>query len=149
IGMFQMTAIFQEQPRTVVILGAEELPPQPPLLNGQQFNSNWFRLSTDADKLRVLTDTNQVPSVPSSTAKSPSADADAEALARAQKMRQFLIRRVQVENQIASARESDRHVEKLRLENELHELSETLGTMFQASDVQVLIVIPADFKQNL
>lgn len=55
IGMFQMMAIFSEQPRTVVILGADELPDLP-LLDGDQFARTWFRLSTDADKLRVISD---------------------------------------------------------------------------------------------
>jgi len=56
IGMVQMTVLFSEQPRNVVLLGADELPKQPQLLDGDQFVSNWFTIPSDADKLRVITD---------------------------------------------------------------------------------------------
>src|SRR5882757_7730858 len=55
IGTIQMTVLFTEQPRTVVILGAADLPPQP-LVEGRRFVKRWFQSSSDADKLRVITD---------------------------------------------------------------------------------------------
>ena len=55
IGMVQMTVLFTEQPRTVVILGADELPP-PELVEGDHFVKNWFSLPQDAEKLEVVTD---------------------------------------------------------------------------------------------
>ena len=56
IGMFQMTAIFSEQPRTIVLLGAADLPADPQLLDGDHFARAWFRISLDAEKLRVIAD---------------------------------------------------------------------------------------------
>ncbi|MEQ1646642.1 MAG: CPBP family intramembrane glutamate endopeptidase, partial [Pyrinomonadaceae bacterium] len=56
IGMLQMTLLFTEQPRTVVILGEKHLPP-PQLLDGDRFVSNWFVNPDDASKLKVVTDT--------------------------------------------------------------------------------------------
>ncbi|MCA9172846.1 MAG: CPBP family intramembrane metalloprotease domain-containing protein, partial [Planctomycetales bacterium] len=61
IGMVYMLLGFQERPRTVVILGAESLPEQPPLLNeeGDQFVSSWFNISQDASRLNVVSDLPQ------------------------------------------------------------------------------------------
>ena len=42
IGMLQLTMLFTEQPRTVVILGAEHLA-QPPLLKDGSFDPRWFK----------------------------------------------------------------------------------------------------------
>ncbi len=146
IGMFQMTAIFSEQPRTVVILGANDLPDLP-LMNGDQFARTWFRLSTDVDKLRVVSDANPAPGqLPGDPA---AAAAKASLLDRAEKMRQLLARRVQVETQLEAARDAKRPVEVLRLETEQQALTDPLGQMFHASDIQVLIIIPHDFRQNL
>ena len=55
IGMVQMTVLFSEQPRTVVILGADDLPSMP-LVEGSRFAKTWFRIPADAEKLRVVTD---------------------------------------------------------------------------------------------
>jgi sodium transport system permease protein len=147
IGMFQMTAIFSEQPRTVVILGADELPPL--LLNGDQFARSWFRLSTDADKLRVITDVED-PAAPKQTASDlANTESRHRLLERAGKMRGLLTERVQLESRLQKAREAHRPDEINQIEGQLHDLGETLGQMFTASDIQVLIVIPPDFKQNL
>lgn len=56
IGMVQMTVMFSEQPRNVVVLGTKDLPQHPQLLQGDQFVSNWFMNPADAEKLRVITD---------------------------------------------------------------------------------------------
>jgi len=147
IGMFQMTAIFSEQPRTVVILGADELPPL--LLNGDQFARSWFRLSTDADKLRVITDVED-PAAPKQTASDlANTESRHRLLERAGKMRGLLTQRVQLESRLQKAREAHHPVEINQIEGQLHDLGETLGQMFTASDIQVLIIIPPDFKQNL
>ena len=147
IGMFQMTAIFSEQPRNVVILGADDLPDKP-LLNGDQFARAWFRLSTDADKLRVVSDARQ-PQVGTTTPDPAAAASGARLLERAEQMRPLLTQWLKLEGEAEAAREAHRPVESMRLDADLQNLSETLGQMFQHSDIQVLIVIPPDFKKSL
>lgn len=147
IGMFQMTAIFSEQPRNVVILGADDLPDKP-LLDGEQFARSWFRLSTDADKLRVISD-GQPPGASSSADDPTTAAFKARLLDRATQMRPLLTQWILLEAAADKAREAKRPLEAVRLETELQSLSETLGQMFQTSDIQVLIVIPHDFKKSL
>ncbi|MDB5347250.1 MAG: Abortive infection protein [Schlesneria sp.] len=145
IGMFQMTAIFSEQPRTVVILGADNLPDLP-LLEGDHFARAWFRISTDADKLRVISDAPET---------APSADpavneARAKVLEQALQMRELLKRRVDGENELEAAREAKRPIDEvLALESKVHQLIEPLSQRFHASGIQVLIIVPPEFKQNL
>jgi sodium transport system permease protein len=146
IGMFQMMAIFTEQPRTVVILGADSLPQSPELalLQGERFNKNYFRISQDADKLRVVTD--------AVTEASQSADgaadiARAKLLEQSGRMRDLLTKRSAIEAKIDAAKEAGRPA--LELQRESDDLTESLSAMFHASDIQLLIVIPDDFKQNL
>src|SRR5436190_15048429 len=49
LGMMQLTVLFREQPRTVVILGAEHLPAEPALIADGRFAERWFQRATDAD----------------------------------------------------------------------------------------------------
>lgn len=145
IGMFQMTAIFSEQPRTVVILGADNLPDLP-LLDGDHFARTWFRISTDADKLRVISDAAET---------APSTDpavneARAKVLEQAMQMRDLLKRRVEAETELEAAREAKRPIDEvLTLESKVHQLIEPLSQRFHASGIQVLIIVPPEFKQNL
>lgn len=145
IGMFQMTAIFSEQPRTVVILGADNLPDLP-LLDGDHFARTWFRISTDADKLRVISDAAET---------APSADpavneARTKVLEQAKQMRELLKLRVDAETELEAAQAAKRPVDEvLALEAKVHQLIEPLSQRFHASGIQVLIIVPPEFKQNL
>src|SRR5258708_8469916 len=56
IGMMQLTVLFREQPRTVVVLGAEHLPPDLPLVEGNRFAERWFSKKASASRLVVITD---------------------------------------------------------------------------------------------
>jgi len=42
LGMMQLTVLFRELPRTVVVLGAEHLPSNPELIDGEHFARQWF-----------------------------------------------------------------------------------------------------------
>lgn len=75
IGMMQLTVLFSEQPRTVVILGAADLPP-PQLLDGHRFAQAWFETNTESrNKLEVITD---LPPENADTENSKASSADAE-----------------------------------------------------------------------
>ena len=150
IGMVQMTVLFSEQPRTVVILGADNLPSMP-LVLGDRFTKNWFRNPVDADKLRVITDGTPAndPSAPASVlSKEDSAERRA-LVERAVRLRGQLKQRMELETQLAAAREAKQIQDVLRLQGELRLVSDPLGSLFSDSGIQVLIVIPSDFKANL
>lgn len=146
IGMFQMTAIFSEQPRTVVILGAANLP-ELQLVDGEHFARSWFRISTDADKLRVITDAPEAAGQP--VVGATALEARTKLLGQAEQMRTLLSRRAEIESRLDAAHDSNRPVEALQIEAELQQATEPLGQLFHASDIQVLIVVPTGFRQNL
>ncbi|MEW4487431.1 ABC transporter permease subunit/CPBP intramembrane protease [Thalassoglobus sp. JC818] len=55
IGMVQMTVTFEEQTRSVVVLGVDEIP-SPKLIDGTKFRSDLFKEPASANKLRVISD---------------------------------------------------------------------------------------------
>src|SRR5262245_56633139 len=57
--MMQLTVLFREQPRTVVVLGAEHLPADPPLIEGRHFAQRWFSSPAAAARLTVATDSGE------------------------------------------------------------------------------------------
>ncbi len=137
IGMVQMTVLFSEQPRTVVILGADELPP-PALLDGNKFDRRWYFHPDDADKIVVVTDASN----------QPDASEDEEHAARPMNDRMLL----------TAQRIRDVLNERLALppagqspENDLRRqaLKKELSTLFSESGIQVMIVVPTDFRNNL
>ena len=54
IGLFQMTAIFVQQPRRVAVVGAENLPPFPPLIVEGRFAERWFPEEGEAEQLELV-----------------------------------------------------------------------------------------------
>ncbi|MGQ0635528.1 MAG: ABC transporter permease subunit/CPBP intramembrane protease [Planctomycetaceae bacterium] len=56
IGMMQLNVLFREESRTVVILGADQLPADPPLVAGDRFDARWFPGKSDPNRLVVVTD---------------------------------------------------------------------------------------------
>ncbi|MBR9800235.1 CPBP family intramembrane metalloprotease [bacterium] len=77
LGMLQMSLLFSEQPRTVVMLGADHLP-EPPLLNetGNRIAEQWFTLPSDTETLNIVTD---VDSTAADTKPAASAEATEDA----------------------------------------------------------------------
>src|SRR4051794_39874098 len=55
LGIVKLRLAFEQTARTVVVLGAEHLPADPPLLNkaGDGFDPALFDSAADADRLRV------------------------------------------------------------------------------------------------
>jgi len=144
IGMVRMTVLFSEQPRTVVIIGAEHLPALP-LVEGRHFAKTWFKSSAEADKLHVVTDV-----VDPDAKRTPEEDAEQKRLLQqAAQLQELLAKRGQLTDQVAAARDAKQPADVSRLEAALLQLNEPLGTLFSASNIQVLIVIPPDFPQNL
>src|SRR3990172_3528405 len=55
IGLVQLTVLFTEAPRTVVIVGQQYLPDRPPLVEGDHFAPTLFEHEADAALLKVET----------------------------------------------------------------------------------------------
>ncbi|MCX7422232.1 MAG: ABC transporter permease subunit [Planctomycetia bacterium] len=177
IGMLQMTLLFTEQPRTVVILGEKHLP-QPQLLDGDRFVSNWFINPDDASKLKVITD---------GSANEPSGDSAADER-QTRLIGQAKALRTRVDEHAAKKAELDQLEVELRnllkaaptnaelgigaeaatpvgqtTSSKLTELTKKIGDLkaklvvidhdlsdlFAASQIQVLIVVPDGLKENI
>ncbi|QDV31933.1 ABC-2 family transporter protein [Planctopirus ephydatiae] len=166
IGMMQLTVLFSEQPRTVVILGAADLPP-PQLLDGHRFAQAWFETNTESqNKLEVITD---LPAENTDTENSKPLSADAEQpsnttkkstaspadLARRQRILnqakelQVLIEQLKLLNPAAVERGRPAALLSPELEATQVQLRKTMSELFKQSGIQVLIIIPPDFDQSI
>lgn len=141
IGMVQLTVLFSEQPRTVVVLGTENLPANPPLLVDGQFPAVWFRNPHDAAKLEVVTD--QADDTQELSARQQSL------LAAAKPLQERLQERDVLTAQIHAAEGANDLASLARLKDRKLALTEELGQLFNEGDIQVLIVIPDGFAKNL
>lgn len=56
LGMMQLNVLFREQPRIVVLLGADQLPVAPALLDEHRFLSSLFPSGSDPNRLIVISD---------------------------------------------------------------------------------------------
>ena len=141
IGMVQMTVLFSEQPRTVVILGADQLP-SPDLLDGSHFARKWFHNSDDAEKLVVVTDVvsrEAKPSTPLRVAANQGTATTERMLSTAERMRELINERRGLAKPGVDP-DADKRREEIRDE---------LAALFAGSGIQVLIVVPDDFRSNL
>jgi sodium transport system permease protein len=137
IGMVQLTVLFSEQPRTVVILGAAALP-EPPLLQGNRFRPEWFRDPEDARTLRVVTDQDAEPR-----------PEHQPLLAQARSLREKIEQRRVVAAQLHAAERSADAAAQTELRRREAELTESLEREFAASGIQVLIVVPPTLAADL
>ena len=148
IGMVQMTVLFSEQPRTVVILGAADLP-DPRLVEGRHFSREWFHSPADVDKLRVITDLNDTALAAPHESKEQDA-ADEQVLANCQTDSQSrVVERLSLETELAAARTNHQPTRVTDLEKSIQSLNARLTALFDRSGIQVLIHIPQGFARNL
>lgn len=141
IGMVQVSLLFREQPRTVVVLGAANLPRQPRLLDGSRFAAEWFMVPADVDKLKVVADAGAPPQEDAAAAKR-----DADLLADAHELRplaEHLDGLEQAARRAGNAGEADRLAEEVR------SAKEKLAERFSATKIQVLIIVPAGLTQRI
>lgn len=160
IGMLQMTLLFSEQPRTVVILGEKHLPP-PQLLEGDKFVSNWFTNPTDADKLKVITDTSV-----ELGGGGMNASRNLKLVEQARAIRERIEQHTAIDSEVkqAEAKQLERLKNPTALSGEsLATMQEQIGQLkakqvaidhelmdlFASSQIQVLIVIPDGLKENI
>ncbi len=147
IGMLQMQWLFNEQPRTVVVLGAQNLPEKPSLqlVDGNAFVPGWFDSPEHVKKLKVVTD---APSQPGEEWDEDdlSPERRARILSACRSIQESTEKREKIESEIEKlAGKKDVAAEAARLEAELTAVNEELARDFAALDVQVMIVIPDGF----
>ncbi len=165
IGMMQMILLFQEQPRTVVVLGAKNLPQVPPLIRDGRFVDRWFRHADDASKLTLLTDEpEESPAVaelppgaavvePAPVAVDPKGEAAEAKRARmfdlAAALRPLLAERARLEEELARAEEAKDAVAVRKAERNLGTHAALLAERFAETGIQVLIFVPEGFAARL
>jgi sodium transport system permease protein len=160
IGMLQMTLLFSEQPRTVVILGEKHLPP-PQLLDGDRFVSNWFNSPDSAAKLKVVTDTSV-----ELGGGGLSASLNARLIEQAREMRGRIDQhtalnaelkqaetslRERLTKPVSSTEESTSALQRRigELKSRQAAIDHELMDLFASSQIQVLIVIPDGLRENI
>lgn len=162
IGMVQLTVLFTEQPRTVVVLGTKQLPAEPPLIHGTAFDESWFDSPADSEKLIVITDENTPSTSGESTRESASTEKNrVAALEDAYGLLALRNRQQELDKQLTSVRvqlaaiQAEKKedlalaAEKNRLETEASDLKTAMGDAFAKSRIQVLIFVPEGFSNHL
>lgn len=167
IGMLQMTMYFTEQPRQVVILNAGELP-DPPLVENGQFPARWFSSPETASKLRVLTDSADDPT----RLPELSTDEQKQLLEDAASIRDMVNRRNQLvaelapwnadfadelpgvqsailRNAIENGNTPEPPENYSELIHEFFQLKSAISERFANSKLQVLMIVPDGFGENL
>ena len=155
IGMVHMTLLFSEQQRAIVILGADHLPEEPALLQDGSIVSNWFAIPAHADTLNIVTD--------SASLADKQTEGDDELLNEARviaesvtSVAQLKKQARQLEEDIKQAKADDnpeRAAEASSLlesvESEAAALKTSLSELYARSTMQVLVVVPEGFSDNL
>ncbi len=132
IGMVQMMLMFQEQPRTVVVLGAKDLP-EPSLIIDNRFDPGMVAGGKPvSDKLIVLTD--QDTDEDSGKEETPADLKRKLRISHAQEIRK-LVEKLDQKEKIS--------------EEEQEKITQEITTLFNESDIQVLIMIPDGLAENI
>tara|TARA_R110002111_G_scaffold256979_2_gene324610 strand:+ start:96492 stop:98921 length:2430 start_codon:yes stop_codon:yes gene_type:complete len=148
IGMVQMTVLFSEQPRNVVVLGAKDLPEHPQLLEGDRFVSNWFRMPSDADKLRVITDIEPVKKAADAADVTEDARRQ-DILEQARKLEVVLRKHQELLNQWSQLEDQADRKQESELAREITATNARLSKLFAESQIQVLILIPKGLSKEI
>ncbi len=141
IFMMQMLLLFSEQPRTVVILGADSLPKEEnlKLVQDGRLIADYFRVPSDAEKLHVYTDADVL-------GGKEAAPQVKQVVAQREEI-QKLIARQQKLIKAKSEWEKGHPSEPFPEQAELTEVKNQLRQLTE--DVQVVVWIPAGFGEHL
>ena len=146
IGMVQMTVMFSEQARTVVLLGEEFLPEDPALLDENGFSPEWFGMgTTESDKIEVITERE---------VQLDSDDPNAVEQQARERLRrsQLLVNAEGIRDRVLKIRAlelaegADGATEK---SSQLKQLRSEVSALFSVNDMQALVIIPDGFGSNL
>jgi sodium transport system permease protein len=152
IGMVQISFLFKEQPRTIVLLGTENLPAEPRLLSDNHFDAEWFLSRDDVDKLHVLHDgPPDAADASSPQDKQDKGEAESNA-ALLDEGRGLAVKAQQLEElqkKEDAAQKDHNTAEAERLGEQIRSLKEDLAERFSASKIQVLIIAPRGLKEEV
>lgn len=123
IGTLQLTVLFQEQPRTVVVLNADDLP-APPLIDGNHFAKTWFDRPEETEKLNIVT-----------AATAGDHPEQAALLAQAENIADQIRGGDTADANDAQPRNRQRH--------------SAIGKLFDDADFEVLVIVPAGFADKI
>ncbi|MCH7989472.1 MAG: CPBP family intramembrane metalloprotease, partial [Planctomycetes bacterium] len=144
IGVMQMSVIFREEPRTVVVLGTKYLPDAPKLIEKDRFATKLFLTQDFAPKLIVVSD---IVSENDSDVKFSSDQK--QLLKQAQKIRERHRRRVGLEEKQKNALAEKDPVKLKAITQELEQVNRDLSRIFQKSGIQVLLLVPDEFSARI
>jgi sodium transport system permease protein len=154
LGMFQMTTLFREQPRTVVILGADDLP-DPALVEDGRFLSEYFDVAADAARLRVITDAagRQEPAAEQTRDDdeplTQSDPPEQTVVADARALRQQIGELAELESQQQAALEREEPAAARRLEQQIDPLKTQILAGMAHSGIDVLILVPPGLREQV
>lgn len=137
---------FAEQPRTLVVLGADALP-DPPLVDGDHLAAEWFRDPGDQKKIVVVSDAKS--SSESREKSTLSEDKRWKLLDTAELFREPLDRQVVLAAQLAEAERIGDQQAIASLTKQRQELSASMSQLFATSGIHVLIVVPDGFARHV
>ena len=142
VGVMQLQITRSEQQRTVVVLGADELPP-PTLLDGDRFQQVWFKDPVQAEQIRVVTE--------DSLAR---VEADryqelADRLAAADSVREAHREFERLTDEHQAALEAGETVEAQRFAARMAAADRRRSDLLADSGIQVLILVPEGMRDKL
>ena len=164
IGLFQMTLLFSEKSRTVVILGTEHLPDAPALLKDHQFHPDLFQSPQSADRLRIVSDST----LSASAKNQPSVSAGMEKLRETQlqaakkieaivqqELRKLDAAKAKQQTAVKPSSESAannkqkvKEETRSNLQIALEPYKDEFEQYFRESKMQVLVLIPDQFEEQ-
>ena len=165
IGMLQMTLLFTEQPRVVVLLGADELP-ELPLIEKGYIAPQWFFNAEHSKRLVLVTDSTTDNGAVAENAGVTSSKRE-EMLVVGRRVSELAQKRTALAERLtpfnAKIAAESKWANKLQLDGrtltrpedydalvaEYYDVKKELSEEFVASKLQVLVVFPKDFGKTL
>ena len=148
IGMMELTLLFSEKQRTLVLLGEEHLPP-PPLVEGDHFVRALFTDPQHARKLRVITAASIRGAKSANGKPDPAIVRWHTLLRRGEALAEKLKHRDVLRARLHELEREKRGADASRMRHELIEYQNKLAEDFAGSEIQTLVIIPRDFKPHV
>ncbi|QDT55075.1 ABC-2 family transporter protein [Caulifigura coniformis] len=141
VGMMEMTVTFTEQPRTVVVLNADDLP-EPQLIKEGRFLAQYFKSPDDLDKIHVLTDDARTKAASLSEEEQAFLEGAKERLPKIEELGRLVLEARSLSPKADAARSAE-------ISSRADELRTEISNWFENAPVQVLVIVPPGLKQQV